>query len=457
LNDDTDAIWKRIEVELAERVDAETRALWLDGLRPLSINHQRAVLAAPPTSRRWIEERFGAIIAAAAAAAVGGSVELQITDGTPPDAPNIEIGREFQRLANPKLTFEQFVIGDCNRLAHAAALTVAEQPGHAYNPLFICGPPGVGKSHLLSAIANLAKLHNPGIGVRITSGEAFTNDFLTALSSGSTEQFKARFRQVDILLLDDVQFLERKTKTEEEFFHTFNALHEAGRQVVLTSDRPPTDLRALEERLRQRFQAGLVADIAPPDYATRVTILHKLALSEKLELGSDAILPVIAARITDNVRDLEGALIRIVAYASLTLRPLTADLASEVLDGLYPSSMRRTSAPSLAEIQHAACTQFGITPQELVSSSRTRRVLWPRQVAMYLARELTTESLPAIGRSFGRDHTTVLNACRRAEQQIASDAQRGRAVEKLRASLAADAAPASNAARPRPLRESRAQ
>jgi chromosomal replication initiator protein len=331
------------------------------------------------------------------------------------------------------------VIGDANRLAHAAALTVAEMPAQAYNPLFICGPPGVGKTHLLSAIANLLLTHNPGLTVRATTGEAFTNEFLGALGGRSTETFKVRFRDVDVLLVDDVQFLERKTRTEEEFFHTFNALHDGGRQVVLTSDRPPSDLQALEDRLRERFGAGLVADIAPPDVATRLAILRKRAQHDGVQVADDRALIAIAEHVQSNVRALEGALIRVVAFSSLTGRPLTAELAGEVLANLYPCAPRPGGrSRTISEIQAATCRHFGLSAEELLSSARAPRITWPRQVAMYLARKLTEESLPAIGREFGgRDHTTVMHACRRASTRIAEDETARVAVESLCETLGA--------------------
>jgi chromosomal replication initiator protein len=447
-------IWSRVQTQLALIVDESTYHIWLEPLRALELEEGRLLVEAPPHACRWIRERFGRAIQASVELVIGPDADVEIiADSTAVEPPRrrarAKRGHDAESesplstpprphtptgpLANPKLTFEQFVIGDSNRLAHAAALTVAEMPAQAYNPLFLCGPPGVGKTHLLSSIAILLLAHNPGLTVRCTTGEAFTNEFLGALSGGATEDFKMRFRDVDVLLLDDVQFLERKAKTEEEFFHTFNALHDEGRQVVLSSDRPPHDLQALEDRLRERFEAGLVADIKPPDLPTRLAILRKRVQHDGIELEDEDALEAIAARITSNVRALEGALIRVVAFSSLTGRQLTAQLAREVLDSLYPGSAPGASrVRTIAEIQAAACEHFGLSSDELLSSARVARVAWPRQLAMYLSRELTGESLPAIGRQFGgRDHTTVLHAWRKASARIASDDASREAVQKL--------------------------
>lgn len=452
-----DHIWSRVQAQLALVVDEPTYRIWLEPLRALALDEDRLLVEASPHACRWIRERFGRVIQASAELVLGPHVRVELApSGDSADAKELApasgarastpvVSRRMSprgehrhsattgALGNPKLTFEQFVIGDCNRLAHAAALTVAELPAQAYNPLFICGPPGVGKTHLLSSIADLLLTHNPGLTVRCTTGEAFTNEFLGALAGGGIDTFKLRFRDVDVLLVDDVQFLERKTKTEEEFFHTFNALHDGGRQIVLTSDRPPADLQALEDRLRERFAAGLVADIAPPDLATRLAILRKRVQYDHIELADPSTLSVIAERVSSNVRALEGALIRVVAFSSLTGRPLTGELAREVLDSLYPrASSPGQSTRTVAEIQAATCEHFGISPDELLSTARVARIAKPRQLAMYLARELTGESLPAIGRQFGgRDHTTVLHAWRRTSARIADDDATREAVEKL--------------------------
>ena len=477
-------IWSRVQVELAQAVGEPTYRIWLEPLRVRELAHGRLSVEAPAQACGWVRNRFGRVLRACAVSVIGEEVIVELlptpglgdsldedggvgkasarraaigdtatiegwrepcerggrgqTDGPlaqrGPAQGNFDPTHRTDAPPNPKLTFDQFVIGDCNRLAHAAALTVAEMPAQAYNPLFICGPPGVGKTHLLSSIADLLLAHNPGLTVRATTGEAFTNEFLHALSGRRTDTFKARFRDVDVLLVDDVQFLERKTRTEEEFFHTFNALYDAGRQVVLSSDRPPRDLQALEDRLRERFESGLVADIQPPDPATRMAILRKRAHHDRLQLADESALELIAERVCDNVRALEGALIRVVAFGSLTGRALTSELTREVLDGLYPAAKTSTrpGPPSIAEIKDAACAHFGLTVEELLSPSRTARVAWPRQVAMYLARELTDESLPAIGRHFGgRDHTTVLHAHRRTVSRLATDDSSREAVDNL--------------------------
>ena len=444
-----DHIWSQVQAELAEIVEEPVYRIWLEPLRAVDMDDTSLTVEASPQACGWIRDRFGRVLQTCVAAVIGADFTVDIVPAganaalarkapspslIPPTRPT-PAARPIE-ITNPKLTFDQFVIGDSNRLAHAAALTVSELPSQAYNPLFICGPPGLGKTHLLQSIAALIGTHNPGLHVRSTTGESFTNEFLLALSSKDLDTFKASFRHVDVLLIDDIQFLERKTKTEEEFFHTFNALYDAGSQIVLTSDRPPRDLQALEDRLRERFQSGLVADIKPPDLPTRVAILRKRAHHDGIHEADPEALRAIAERITANIRALEGALIRVVAFSSLTGRALTADLAREVLDGLYPREQPQPR--SISEIKAATCEQFGISTDELTSSARTARIAWPRQVAMYLARELTQESLPSIGRAFGgRDHTTVLHAWRRTDERMSNNPASRTAVEELRQRLAA--------------------
>jgi chromosomal replication initiator protein len=427
--------WAAIRAELSSAVPDSTFEIWLAPLTARALVDGTLVVGAPDEIRSWVADRFARVLQTCAAAVLGPQTTVDVVAPDTPletSTPQLVAGTCPEAVLHPKLTFDQFVIGDSNRFAHAAALAVAELPGQAYNPLFLYGRPGLGKTHLLHAIGNYIQEHGGGLRVRSTTAERFTNEFVAALQTRDVEEFKARFRDTDVLLIDDVQFLQRKAKTEEEFFHTFNALHETGSQLVLTCDRLPADMAALEARLLERFQSGLVAEIKPPDLATRLTILRKRVQHDGIDLADDAALYAIAHRITSNARALEGALIRVVAYHSLTRRPIDAELADEVLAGLYPHA-RPTRAPlTIERVQELTCDAFSISREELLSSGRSGRVAWPRQVAMYLAREHTGATLPAIGREFGgRNHTTVMYACRRAAERVATDPAAQAAVKAL--------------------------
>ncbi|HEX5781004.1 MAG TPA: chromosomal replication initiator protein DnaA, partial [Solirubrobacteraceae bacterium] len=432
---DVQLAWRRIRDELRRAVGDSTWQLWLEPLAARQMEDDTLVIEAPAESRAWVEASFARLLAGCTKAVLGAHARVKvITAGTQPErpaaAPRVFTGAEL----NPRYTFDQFVIGDANRLAHGAALAVAEMPGLAYNPLFICGPPGLGKTHLLHSIGNYLAEHGDGMTVVYTTVEAFTDHFVGALHTGALEDFKAAYRGVDVLLVDDVQFLQSKARTEQEFFHTFNALHGAGAQLVLTSDRLPRDLDALEDRLRERFEAGLVTDVRLPDFGTRRTILRKRVQQDALDgVDLDAV-DLIADRVDSNIRALEGALIRVVAYGSLTGRPVTAELASEVLAGLYPGTRQRRF--SVRDIQQHTCEAFGLSLDDLLSTSRAAPVAWPRQIAMYLARELTDQTLPAIGREFGgRNHTTVMHACRRTAERMATDREAYDTVRRLTSEL----------------------
>ena len=426
--------WQRMRKQVRDAVSESTWELWLEPLGLREHAENRLVLEAPEASWSWIERRFGRLLRSRAELAFGPGTEVAVVAaGTRPATPQVppphpEAGDGVDR----RLSFEDFVIGDGNRFAHAAALAVAELPGHAYSPLCICGPPGLGKTHLLHAIANYVLDHAPGTRVRVTTAEAFTDGFVGALHERRLERFKQAHRGVDVLLVDDVQFLESKARTGEEFFHTVNALQQAGSQLVLTSDRPPRDLAAMEDRLRERFEAGLVCDVAPPDGPTRLAILRKRVQQPDVGPVDPAALELIAARVAANVRALEAALVRVVAFGSLTGRPVDAALAEEVLARLYPEPRTRAGRRTIEDVQRQICEAYGLTLEELLSTSRARPVAWPRQMAMYLARELTDATLPAIGRAFGgRNHTTVLHACRRTAEKMAADPEAEAAVRRL--------------------------
>ena len=429
--------WRELRAELRRAVGESTYEIWLASLELGSVDDGTVLVDAPAATYNWVAKRFARILERCARTAFGPDIKFELVcrDAHRPHHPKkqTEGGLDLAAGAlNPRYSFDQFIIGDGNRLAHAASLAVAELPGQAYNPLFLHAPPGLGKTHLLHAIGNYVLSFGGGAVVRYTTVEAFTNHFIRALGARSLDGFKQAYRDADVLLIDDVQFLASKAKTEEEFFHTFNALYETGRQLVLTCDRLPRQLVSVEERLRERFESGLVATIKPPDHATRVTILRKRVLLDRIPVTDDAVLEMIADRITDNVRVLEGALIRIVAYHSLTQLPIDVRLAETVLDEIHPRPKQTAATTSVDEIQHAVASYYGLALPQLTSSSRAANVAWPRQVAIHLARALTDASLHAIGDAFGgRNHATVLHACKRVNERMNTDQQAVHEVEEL--------------------------
>jgi chromosomal replication initiator protein len=428
--------WRAIRAEIKRVVGETTYEIWIAPIEFQAWDGELLLLKAPAPTQRWVSDRFGRALELCARQILGGGVRVSFdgskesatrTAARSPGPAHADTGGAF----NPRYSFDQFIIGEGNRLAHGASLVVAEHPGQAYNPLFLHAPPGLGKTHLLHAIGNYVRAYGGGAAVRYTTAEAFTNHFLAALGARELEPFKRAYRDADVLLIDDIQFLASKAKTEEEFFHTFNALYENGRQLVLTCDRLPRALVAIEERLRERFEAGLVADMRAPDQATRVAILRKRAQLDDLDITDDAVLELIAERVTANVRALEGALIRVVAHHSLTRRPLDLALTREVMDVMYPPS--GSGARSIEDVQMAVAAHFGLTVEELVSPSRTARIAWPRQLAIHLAREMSTSSsLKDIGDAFGgRNHATVLHACKRVSERLRDDEQAAAELSKI--------------------------
>jgi chromosomal replication initiator protein len=423
-------LWEDVQRRLRGAVPESTFKIWLEPLQAVGTQGTTLYLTAPAGIQTWVERRYASLIREALQNTDTPLSEIAFGEGGGRDT--AEPDRTPAARLNPNYTFERFVIGGGNHVAHAAALAVAETPSEAYNPFFLHGPPGLGKTHLLGAIANYLQVNAPGLSVRYTTAECFTNEFVGALRTSGAEKFKSRYRDLDVLLVDDVQFLQGKQHTEEEFFHTFNALYEGGSQLVLSADRLPSELSILEARLRDRFEWGLTISVEPPDLATRLTVLQRLAREAGLEADDLDALAELANRIGGNVRRLHGALTRVIAHASLTAKPLSAELIAE----LIPNRSQPTAPTTVEDIQQSVADAFDISRAELVGASRAATPLRARQVAILLTREATDLSLPQIGRLYGgRDHSTIHNALRRAETTLTMDAELARRVGELRTAI----------------------
>jgi chromosomal replication initiator protein len=428
-------LWESIRTELRRETPDFKFHIWIEPLELAAVRERTLYVRAPDHIRTSVVERYLPILRRAAATCFDDRAVVEIVDGAwqSPASKAAGAERPLDTGLNPKYTFEQFVIGTSNRFAHGAALAVAELPAQAYNPLFLHGPPGTGKTHLLHAIGDYIRRYGDGLRVHYATIEEFTSEFVEALRARSTTDFKERFRGADVVLIDDVQFLAGRAKTREEFFHTFNVLLDSGRQLVMTSDRGPDELADLEARLTERFRAGLVVELEAPAIDVRRAILASRARLDGVEVRPDVV-DTIAQYATTSVRALEGALIRVVAYASLKGEPPTPDLARHVLGRLGDG--KASEATGVAEILNATARAFEVTPQALLARDRRPEVAKARHVAMYMARVLTTHSLPEIGRMLGgRSHTTVLHAVNRISAEINTDNAVHSAVHKLHAEL----------------------
>lgn len=405
---------------------------WIKSCEPLSISSNTLKISVPNSfTQDILDKRYKDLVANSIKAVCSKLYTIEfiimseiyekeeIKSSSNQKSKAIVVNDEMSSTLNPKYTFNSFVIGNSNRFAHAASLAVAESPAKAYNPLFIYGGVGLGKTHLMHAIGHYILDGNPNAKVVYVSSEKFTNELINAIKDDKNEEFRNKYRNVDILLIDDIQFIAGKERTQEEFFHTFNALHDANKQIILSSDRPPKEIPTLEDRLRSRFEWGLIADIQVPDFETRMAILKKKADVENLNVANE-VMGYIATKIKSNIRELEGALIRIIAYSSLTNREVTVDLATEALKDII--SKKQGKHVTIDLIQDVVSSYFNLRVEDLKSQRRTRNVAYPRQIAMYLSRKLTDMSLPKIGEEFGgRDHTTVIHAYEKISENLKTD------------------------------------
>lgn len=419
MSTDNNSIWQKVLTMMEKEISKPSFDTWLKSTKLVKYYNDTMYIEVPNTfAKEWLESRYADLIKNTLEIILQKDVNLRFS------LPNENVGNEvttesnFKQISNddtfvpkhlnPKYTFDTFVVGNSNRFAHAASLAVAEAPAKAYNPLFIYGGVGLGKTHLMQAIGHYVLEQNKKAKVVYVTSEKFTNDIINSIRDDTTAEFRNNYRNIDILMIDDIQFLAGKERTQEEFFHTFNTLHEANKQIIISSDRPPKEIPTLEDRLRSRFEWGLITDIQAPDLETRIAILRKKAKIENLQIPNE-VMVYIADKIQSNIRELEGALIRVIAYASLTQNELNINLTEEALKDILPAN--KPKQITIQNIQQIVADYYNLRTDEFKAKKRTRAVAYPRQIAMFLCRELTDYSLPKIGDEFGgRDHTTVLHA-----------------------------------------------
>lgn len=441
-----DDLWAATLNTIQEKISKPSFDTWLKNTKAEIIKDDTIIINVPNEfARDWLEGRYTQLISDVLFELTGAKLATkfiipkssnqadQVTEVPKPPVHRTGNINGDRTMLNPKYTFESFVIGAGNRFAHAASLAVAEAPAKAYNPLFIYGGVGLGKTHLMHAIGHYVQEHNADASVMYLSSEKFTNEFINAIRDNKTGLFRNKYRNIDVLLIDDIQFLAGKEQTQEEFFHTFNALHEENKQIIISSDRPPKEIPTLEDRLRSRFEWGLITDIAPPDLETRIAILNKKAKADGLDIPDEVML-YISNQIDSNIRELEGALIRVVAYSSLVNQDIDVPLAADALKDIIPN--RKPKSITVADIQEVVSQKYNIKLEDFAARKRTRSIAFPRQIAMYLSRQLTDLSLPKIGEEFGgRDHTTVIHAFEKISEMMEKETDFEKEIEDLKEQL----------------------
>ena len=448
---DAKHVWRAALGELQVSLSPANYETWLKSTSLVEVDGNRFRIAAPNGfARDWLETRYRPLISQTLARVVGYSVQVDFVvqsaeESAAAESVHSPVRVEATRVGapegvatslNPRYTFSNFIVGSANRLAHAASLSVAERPGHAYNPLFLYGGVGLGKTHLMHAIGNAVLARYPRKRVVYATSEKFTNEFITSIQQGRIDEFRNRYRRIDLLLVDDIQFIADKERTQEEFFNTFNAIHEDGKQIVLSSDRPPKQITTLEERLRSRFEWGLIADLTAPDLETRIAILRAKAEEMGVPLSADVV-EFVARKVVSNIRELEGALNRIVAYAAMQGQSIDIALAQAVLSNVLFNPKKRTVTPE--RIAKAVSEYFGVGMDQLKGQKRDRAIVVPRQIAMYLMRAETDVSLIRIGEELGgRDHSTVLHACDKIDREATASDEMRRDIAAVRELIYSD-------------------